>query len=232
MKIPRILFGAGFALALSLTAQAASSAQAWLENYYQNPQPSELPQAVYSLSREGYFQQPAHASTAIGFLATVFAQNPDKVDGWLFHLEGLPPADRRVIACALWQAGNPRGEKMLRDLASYGPNPAEIARLASTRSTPVADAKVLTASSMNLQWGAFLASGDQKYVVNVLTAIGTDGPALDEAARYQLAMNAAAHPRVMEICRAELSRQPDRVQKVLTAALNDASAASANRPQS
>jgi hypothetical protein len=77
---------------------------------------------------------------------------------------------------------------------------------------------------MNLQWGAFLANGDERHIIRVLDAIGSGERALDHAARMSLARSAANHPRVLEICQAQLTRQPAEVQSVLRAALRDAEA--------
>lgn len=230
MKTLKLVVAAALVLASSLAARAEISAQAWLETYYLNPQPAELGRAVRSLSREGYFEKPGHTAIAIGFLSTVFAKNPDRVDGWLTEFNGLPLAHHRLIAAALWQAGNPAGTQMLRSLSQTSEVGYEVQRLSEKQALAVADTPVLSPSSMNLQWGAFLASGNERHVVNILDGIGTDHPALSSAARYALAQNAAAHPRVMEICRAQLSKQPNEVRSVLQAALNEASGLPA-RPQ-
>jgi hypothetical protein len=221
MKTLKFIFVAGLALASSLAARAEISAQGWLETYYLNPQPAELGRQVHRLSTAGYFEQSNHVAIAIGFLSTVFAQNPDRVDGWLVEFTDLPQRDHRLIAAALWQAGDAKGAELLRQLGSS----AAVLRLAGTTSDNVADTPVRSPSSMNLQWGAFLATGDERYIVNVLAAMGTGLPALDSAARYALAENAAAHPRVLEICRAQLNRQPEEVRGLLRAALDDAEAA-------
>jgi hypothetical protein len=221
MKLPKSLLVAGLALASLVPAHAASSAQALLENYYLQPQPATVPRIVHALCAEGYLEKPGQSAVAIGFLGTLFAQNPERVDGWLLELNGLPMAGHRLIAAALWQAGNPLGADMLRHLGEFSPVRAEVQRLAATSSEPVAVTPVRSSSSMNLQWGAFLATGDERYIVNVLAALGTR-PNLDSAARYALAREAAAHPRVFEICQAQLSKQPAETQAVLRAALNDA----------
>ncbi|HWA10328.1 MAG TPA: hypothetical protein VG838_12820 [Opitutaceae bacterium] len=224
MKTLSFALVAGLALASPFAARAEISAQASLETYYTNPQPAELPRLVQALSREGYFEKPGHTAVAIGFLATLFARNPERVDAWLLGFNGLPLAHHRLIAAALWQAGNPLGADMLRHLGEFTPVRNEVARLADTPSIDVANTPVLSPSSMNLQWGAFLATGDERYIVNILDALGTDRPGLDSAARYALAQDAAAHPRVFEICRAQLDKQPAEAKDVLRAALNEAAA--------
>jgi hypothetical protein len=227
MKLPSILLGASFALALPFAAHAnATSSRNWLEYYYQHPEPTGLVNAVEDLSKSGYFDESGHAVMATGFFAQVFAQNPDKVEGWMSKLKFLPESHTRILALALWKAGNPLGAKILQSMSQSSSN-AGIAQMASKPGTAVANTPVLSASSMNLQWGAFLATGDMKYIVNILAAIGTGQPGLDEAARFALAKNAATHPLVMDICRSQLSSQPEQVQKILSAAIDDASASAA-----
>lgn len=229
MKLPRIIFVAGLVLASSLAARAEISAQGLLESYYLDPQPGEIPHMFKELSRRGYFEQPGHVAIAIGFFSTVFAQHPERVDEWLLGLNGLPPSHNRLVASALWQAGNPLGTQMMRTLSRSAPNQADVEQLISRPVTSVLDTVVLSPSSMNLQWGAFLASGDERHIIAILDAIGTDRPGLDTAARYALAQEAAAHPRVFEICRAQLDKQPNEVRAVLRAALNEA-ASDTGRP--
>ena len=229
MKTLKLFIAATVVLASSLATRAEVPAQAWLESYYLNPQPDQLGRAVHSLSRQGYFEKPGHTAVAIGFLSTVFAQNPQRVDGWLVEFNGLPLHHHRLVASALWQAGHPMGAQLLRSLGEHSSLRAQIQQLAERPGTSVAETPVLSPSSMNLQWGAFLATGDERHVVAILDGIGADRPALSSAARYALAQNAATHSRVMDICRAQLSKQPNEVQSVLRAALNEASA---GRPQS
>ncbi len=225
MKTLKSALIAGLALAFSLSARAEISAQAWLESYYLNPQPAELGRAVQRLSHDGYFDQSGHVAISIGFLATVFAQNPQRVDGWLMEFNGLPLKHQKIIASALWQAGQPLGAEMLKNLGEFAANRDAVLRLANTPPVAIDDTPVLSTSSMNLHWGAFLATGDQRHILAVLDAIGTNRPGLDTAARVALAQEAAEHPRVMEICRAQLDRQPRDVQQILRAAVNEASAA-------
>lgn len=225
MKSKLHLILAGLLLASTVALRAELSAQGWLETYYLNPQPAELPAAIRKLSQEGYFQRAENTAIAIGFIGTVFAKHPDRVEGWLKQLGNLPDRERRLLAAALWQSGHAAGNDTLRALAKDSPVRAEVERLATLPSQRLAETPVQSASSMNLQWGAFLASGDQRHVVAILDAFGLNQPQLNSAARMALAQHAAAHPRVLEICRAQLDRQPEDVRSELRAALRDAAAA-------
>jgi hypothetical protein len=233
MKTLKSLLVAGSLLAalqLSATAQvvtgyANSRAEQWLSHYYQNPRPDDLPLAVHQLSREGYFERADQPATAIGFFATVFAQNPQDINYWLHETADLPGAHRRILAAAAWQAGSPRGAALLREMASNSSRivQVQIADLLQRGPSPVAGTPVQSESSMNLQWGAFLASGDERPILAVLSALASTETNLSTAARYTLAQNAAEHRRVFDICRAQLDKQPESVRSELKAALNEAS---------
>ncbi len=225
MKSLKVALLASLALAPAFAVHAASAAQNWLETYYTNPRPAEVPAMIQNLAFEGYLDQADHRAVAIGFLATVFQQNPDRVQAWLPQFNRLPLGQQRLVAAALWKAGNPAGAPMLQRLDWNSPVRSEVERLARTPSGAIAATPVVSPASMNLQWGAFLASGNERNIVAILDAIGTGQPGLDQAARYSLAQNAAAHPRVMEICREQLSKEPDTAQAVLRSALDEAAKA-------
>lgn len=222
MKTLKALLLASLALASSHAARAGSSAQAWLETYYVNPRPDELATNVHRLSRSGWFDESGHTAVGIGFLSGVFAAHPQRVNGWLDQLADLPLSHRRLVAAALWQAGNPKGAELLKRFGERSVVRTEVLELASRQSTPVADTLVVSSSSMNLQWGAFLASGNDRHVIAILDGMGNDRAALDLAARQSLAQNAALHPRVLDICRDQLSRQPESVRAEIRAALTAA----------
>lgn len=224
MKFVKTLFVASLALAASLAARADNSAQAWLENYYKNPQPAQLVSRVYDLSQDGYFNTAGQPAIAIGFFAEVFAQNPAKVDQWFASFRDLPMSDQRLLASALWQSGNAKGRAELLRVSQDSSIRPEIARLVAQPAVSVADTPVRSPSSMNLQWGAFLATGNEKNVTSILTALGRGERDLTDAARYALAEHAAAHPRVLAICRDQLDRQPASVRTVLQAAVQAAEA--------
>jgi len=234
MKTLKSLLVAGALLAAlqsSATAQVVavsgnSRAEQWLARYYQNPRPDDLLVAVHELSREGYFERADQPATAIGFFATVFAQNPQDINLWLRETADLPEAHRRIIAAAAWQAGSPRGATVLREMAANSSHnvQVQIADLLQRGPSPVAETPVRSESSMNLQWGAFLASGDERHIVAVLAALGSGETQLTTAARYSLAQNAAEHRRVFDICRSQLDKQPAAVRSEIRAALNEADA--------
>lgn len=218
-----LITGLGLALVLTVSAFAKPTQDwaGWVENYYLNPDTEKVVPAVYALSRSGHFEQAGQPAAAIGFLGAVFAKNPDKVADWVHAFRDLPVAHQRIVAAALWYSGLPQGADHLRALArnSRPEIRAEVESLTQWAQPSLQDSPVLSASSLNLQWGAFLGSGDAKHVTNVLAALGSSDVSLGSTARLALADKALAHPRVYEICQAEIARQPAGVREELSTAL-------------
>jgi len=204
---------------VAVESAAEHNTLTWISQYYKNPQPEKLVQRAYILSQMGYFEGEGQPAQAVGFFASIFAQHPEKVDAWIASLRGLPEKHQRLMAAAAWLAGQPRGESRLQELAGGS---VVLADLLSQKPTSLARESVQSESSMYMQWGAFLATGKDSHIVAILTAVGEKTPGLAESARLSLAMNAAQDERVLEICQAQLDKQPKEVRDVMRAALNDA----------
>lgn len=211
-----------FALTAGLQAAPATSAEQWLNNYYKNPAPEQFSAAVLELSDSGFFERQGNVPLSIGFLASVFAQNPDRVNEWMDLTRSLPEAHKRILVAALWYSGNPKGVDYLRSYARDSSPALRSQILARVQQPDLANAEVLSASSLNLQWGVFLATGEKAPVQHILAALATtDNAQLSQSVRWSLAQNAAQHQRVLAICRDELSRQPNAVRETLRAVINE-----------
>ena len=206
---------------VAVESAAEHNTLTWISQYYKNPQPELLVKRAYILSDMGYFEGEGQPAQAVGFFAAIFAQHPEKVDGWISSFRGLPAKHQRLLASAAWLASQPRGASRLQEL-STGSDSAALADLVSQKPTSLAHATVQSQSSMYMQWGAFLATGQENHIIAILTAVGEKAPGLAESARLSLAMNAAQDDRVMEICQTQLDKQPKDVQEVLRAAINEA----------
>ncbi len=228
MKPLRIALAMGLALmALNDLRADGNFGRNWISQFSQNPRPDDLVQAVYSLDRAGYFDGPGQPATAIGFFSVVFKESPSEVEGWLKDsFKFLPEQHRRILAAAAWLAGSPAGAKQLRELAdhAYGDARGEVYQLLATKPVPVSKIAVVSEGTMNVQWGAFLASGDEAPILKVFAALGSNEPGLATSARFALAQKAAEYPRVLQICREQLDRQPQAIRAEIQAALNEATA--------
>lgn len=205
---------------VAIESDAEYNTLKWVNQYYKNPQPDVLVKRVYVMSRMGYFEQEGQTAQAVGFFATIFAQNPTRVDAWFTEFRALPAAHQRLLAAAAWKANLPRGANRVQ--TAPGASDAAVADLLSQKPAPLGETAVLSVASMNFEWGAFLASGNERHVINILTAVGSQTPGLTESARLSLAIRAGQDDRVMDICRAQLDSQPTEVKDFLRAALKDA----------
>jgi len=114
----------------------------------------------------------------------------------------------------------------LRELSNHvdGELRGEVYHLLAQKPVPVSKTPVVSEAAMNLQWGAFLASDENRYILNVFAALGSNEPGLATSARFELAQKAAAYPRVLEICREQLDHQPQPIRSEIEAAMNEATA--------
>lgn len=211
---------------VAIESDAEYNTLKWVNEYYKNPQPDVLVKRVYVMSRMGYFEQEGQAAQAVGFFATIFAQNPSKVNAWFAEFRALPSSHQRLLAAAAWKAGLPGGENRVKNAPRA--SEAAVADLLSQKPVALGDTAVLSVASMNFEWGAFLASGNERHVINILAAVGSQTPDLTTSARISLAMRAAQDSRVMEICRTQLNNQPAAVQDFLRAALKDSKSGKPN----
>lgn len=96
----------------------------------------------------------------------------------------------------------------------------EIAGYLEQGAKSIAQTPVQSEGAMYLNWGAFLADGDERHVLAVLNAFGSSEPSVSASARYILAQSAASNESVMKICQAQLDKQPAPLREELRAALN------------
>ena len=75
----------------------------WINQYRHRPEPEQAPLAVRGLSRLGALTDSEGAGVYVGFLAGVFAKNPDKVDALIASDE-----ERSVVARILADRRNLR----------------------------------------------------------------------------------------------------------------------------
>ncbi len=138
-----------------------------LTTYYLHPQPARIPDAIRNI---GVWHRTTKdpLSFAIGFFAAVFEQHPEKTTEWL---KARAPGDEIaeiVLLNALWLAGLPR--ETVSAMQALGWSQDRIASMSQrlTRIPELGAYRVATGADQDMFWGAFYASGDEKYVLKVL----------------------------------------------------------------
>ena len=79
----------------------------WINQYRHHPEPEQAPLAVRGLSRLGILTDTEGAGVYVGFLAGVFAKNPDKVDALIARMFPLSREHQWAIVRAIAYSGLP-----------------------------------------------------------------------------------------------------------------------------
>ena len=219
------------AVTLAVTTSGASSrpdysAWQWFNHYYENPQPDLFVESMFELSRNGHFEQPYQISVALGFITSLLRQNPDRVDEWLLYCRALPERHQRLVFAALWYAGHPKGTEILQTYAETTENPRLRTLLEGllASSSSFDQAQVNTSLSLHVQWGVFLATGDQAPLQAIFAAVG-DNHQIPLQLRWQLMQDAARHERVRDYCEQLAEHEPGLLGEVMRTVLLEHAAA-------
>ena len=191
----------------------------WLTYYYLHPRPDLTLSAIHLMSKKGWLSKANPQSPLAAFLAQVFASNSDKTNAWLTELQASTEDQKIMAALALWMAHTSNSVPLLESMANKGsPTYQDYVRrlLGDDHPPDFLKDTISSAGFLDALWGSFLATGDERYVQRLISAL----PMLDTkgdvtkmliggAAQWSLTSNAIQHPRVMEICETELKKLPD-----------------------
>lgn len=195
----------------------------WMSFYYQHPQPDRVPEAIASLSAAGYFKNEQTIEPIICFLSLIFRANSDRLATWLPALQSLPEDEQPVGIYALWYSNTPAAHHYLAQLAKVAdPATQELITALQHESPPEIEQIPLSSSGvLDLLWAAFMATGEAKYVLPILTALSEveatdpDRQLVGETAQWSLQTNASKHPKVRAICLEQMATQPEPIARIL-----------------
>lgn len=187
----------------------------WIMTYHAHKEIERVPGFLAYLDQRGTWQEdsahdetiaerpgyaPCRYAMTMGFLAPVFAQNPDKVAGWL--TSSLSDDTKTAAALALVSMG----------LEARAPKP--YARFVETAHdfAPSLEAPALRACDLDMYWGATFASGDRRYVNAIMDVLKADSPRTgydlyDEAMRRSAVWSLGSNMRYAVVERAVKARR-------------------------
>ena len=208
-----LLLATSVALAATARFNDPARLDQWITYYYKRPEPAAVVDAMFALSKQGAFKDSNTAAPFFGFLAGVLAKNPATVAATLRRLSALPPNEQPMVILGLWYSGHPDTRSLLAGLAKEMPLQQGMIDDLS-RSTPAKLTQLPLEGDpgvMAALWGNFMATGDEAPVLRIIEALpftliaqgDTQRLAIGRVAEWSLAANAAQHPRVMEILRAQ-----------------------------
>lgn len=221
------------------SVQSAQDLVQWMTYYYMHPQPDLLVPALLYADTNGLVEKGEAPLTA--FVSRVFAQNPKRIAAWSEQLSNaLSAKSKPMFWSALWWSNTVEGKEALQKMLQTMPQksqeyvlaqmgkPAEAIELMQIKSPEVLDEL----------WGAFSATGDDKYVNRVMTALpwsyDPNGDftklSIGGAARWSLSSNAVQHPKVLKLCMQARQTHPE-LKKALDQIIADASKAAQTQNQ-
>lgn len=199
--------------------------QEWMTYYYLHPRPELTVSALHQLSREGLLLKANSRSPIAAFLAQLFVSNRDRARQWVFDLDAGVDDEKMMAALATWMAQTDDTVALLGSLAT-GSSPTVQdfvgGLLKGERPPNFLEDAVTNPGFLDALWGSFFATGDERYVYRVISALplltikdDAQKLVLGGAARWSLTSNAAQHSRVLEICATRLKVLPDDQRAVL-----------------
>ncbi len=201
----------------------------WMSHYYLHRDTASVVPAIRQMFKQGWFEKDTAVAPLAAFWASVFYQNHKQVETWLRGLNDLTFDQKKYLWMAVHLSGVPESQDLLKKIRQEnGPETAKfITELLAEERQNVVDMPVTGPAVLDMFWGQFVASGDERCVRRVIAALyylqETEDLAkmlIGGAARWSLESNAAQHPRVLEICkqaRVDLNKAGERedVKKVL-----------------
>jgi len=199
----------------------------FMELYYLNKPATRVAGFLYVLNQTRMLEDYPHATQGISaFMGVLFAENPDRVLEWLMpppskRGKGLaqPPAlydgeMAKMLQYAVWLSGR-SGEQKVARLFEQKPG------YLSAAPVPLMERAVKKEGDLDALWGAFLASGDEKYVGRIIDTACSGPPELQKAAAQSLQENAKSHELAARALRARIAGKPcDNIKPLLPKPLN------------
>ncbi len=208
----------------------------WVTNYRKHPSPSRVPAAVHAMNNFGLFGDEDKEWFCIGFIAGVLGTNPKDGPALIPKMFPLPDKEQAVIIRAIAYSGRPDWRDLLEKNAARMPlrRPLIDDFLQGRRPTlmelPLDQGG---SSGIYALWGYYVATGQHEPVVRIMQALqwsrnkddhsfsfkkifsgwGSDASAVDKittggTAKWTLASYAERDRDLLDLYRAEVSRQP------------------------
>lgn len=198
----------------------------WMTYYYLHPQP-ELVVAAVKMADQSNLLEGDSVAPFQAFLSKVFEANPQQVSTWFEQLGGVKDTSKTMLLTAVWWSNTAEGKTLLDNIAKGLPEKSrvEFHKQIDKKAEDLDKMAIESPDVLDILWGAFSATGDEKYVRRLMTPLSwgeKDSKDLNRlmissAASWSLSSNLEQHPRVKEICqkvRADESNMKPYLEKV------------------
>jgi hypothetical protein len=211
----------------------------WVTNYRKHPSPSRVPAAVHAMNDFGLFGDEDKAWFCIGFIAGVLGTNPKDGPALIPRMFPLPDKEQAVIIRAIAYSERPDWRELLEKNAARMPlrRPLIDDFLQGKRPTlmelPLEQGG---SSGIYALWGYYVATGQHEPVVRIMQALqwsrrkddhsfsfkkifsgwSGDASAVEKittggTAKWTLASYAERDRDLLDLYRAEVPRQPEKI---------------------
>lgn len=204
----------------------------WVTYYYIYPQPEFTTRAIFLLEKNGLLDDRESRAFSVAFIARMFAQHPEKLQKWVQDLKSLEQSHKSFVWTALWLANTSESMREARVLKEQLSSlDQSIVECSVRKQVAVEDMKVKSANILEMLWGSFMATGDERYVNRIIEVLPISQPTASDlrnnamqviialTARWGLISNAIQHKRVLAICTKDRDTMPQ-FKDVLTEILD------------
>jgi hypothetical protein len=215
-------------LAGAKSIESVEALQEWVNFYYVHPRPDLASSAWNRLAQSKSFADEALRPGFVAFFAALLRTTPSL--GQQLLAETRDSDSRYVLAYAAWIADNDQGEKLLDALVKAAPEGEKngLKDLSYSEPPNLLEKPITSPYDLDALWSSFLATGDARYIARITSTLTWGGKNdaaagfISEQARRTLVENGSNHPKVIEICEAELATAKSPQKDLLEAVIKEA----------
>src|SRR4051794_11492107 len=145
----------------------------WMVYYYLHPQPDAVVKSIMAMSSVGIFDNENALPPVIAFYSRIFIQNPGRLRAWFAELERLPKDHRKIMWLALWHADTPETVAQLKLIyeKSSASDKEQLKEMLQSQPQSLTEIEIVSGAELDMLWGAFMATGDEKYVIRIISVL-------------------------------------------------------------
>ena len=210
----------------------------WMTYYYLHQTPETTTLAIQSMQQLGYLKKESAGAPLVSFFSLIFRSSPTAIESSLKSFANFSPEEQQILLRSLWLANTKQAKIQLEKHITIQVNNGihDNADLLKSDPQEIDKLPINSPDILDMLWGAFMATGDEKYVVQVISVLPYSTIKGDVArllvggsARWSLTSNAIQHKRVLDICISQLDKQPKEVKAILSEVITEATKKRATR---
>lgn len=202
--------------------ESGAQYKAFLDSYHLHPDPDNVARFLSTIENKQLYLKEHNLAHFSGFLAEVFAANPDRIQAWVEPYRGEEP--REYILAALWFADTDESRAALHRLflSATAPESKAFQKFLNESPPEIGTQPVQSGADLDFLWARFLASGNPEYLVRIVDQLNLmipdeDGHVRPEgyAAEWSLTGMGTRYERVRETLREEAGRREGKIREIL-----------------